>query len=134
MVDKYRVHDIQYVSAINENVETFETFEWHPFNSFERIGNTFILNTKVKGTILGIDYKFVSGKNNCKIFIDGKEYAAPEVSFNYDFSQRHILVVNKWMENETVNVNKEIKIVFPDDAKGKEQADGFNGIAISGIN
>lgn len=47
---------------------------------------------------------------------------APEVNFDYDFSQRHILILS---ENSTVN--NQIKVVF----ESKEQADGFEGVVFS---
>lgn len=125
-------YDPENVAVVNDQVTTFDTFQWFPVDQFKREGNTFILNTQTHGSILGIDYKFTSGANSCKILVDGVEYAAPEVTFNYDFSQRHIMIVNKWLEGETVNVQSEIKVVFGEDEAGKNQADGFKGLAISG--
>ena len=78
-------------------------------------------------------YNFTSGANSCRIFIDGVEYAAPEVTFNYDFSQQHIMVVNNWMDSGTVKVENEITVVFSDDEDGKTQADGFKGLVFSGL-
>ncbi len=125
-------YDPENVAVVNDQVTIFDTFQWFPVDQFKREGNTFILNTQTHGSILGIDYNFTSGANSCKILVDGMEYAAPEVTFNYDFSQRHIMIVNKWLEGETVNVQSEIKVVFGEDEAGKNQADGFKGLAISG--
>ena len=44
------------------------------------------------------------------------------VTFNYDFSQRHIMVVS-----DDCTVEKEIRVVF----NSKEQADGFHGMCFS---
>ena len=124
--------DPQGVIVVNDQVTTFDTFQKFPVDQFTREGNTFTLNTKTHGVILGIDYNFTSGANNCKILVDGVEYAASEIIFNYDFSQRHIIIVNKWLEGETVYVQSEIKVVFAEDEAGKNQADGFKGLALSG--
>ena len=120
------------MTLINGQGTVFDTFQWFSVDQFTREGNTFTLKITTHGAILGIDYNFTSGANSCKILIDGVEYAAPEVTFNYDFSQRHIMVVNKWLEGETVNVLGEIQVVFDEGENGKNQADGFKGLAISG--
>ncbi len=120
------------VYPVNDRVTDFDEFQWIGSEQFTRDNNTFTLNKSLKGTILGIDYDFVSGTNSCKIIIDGEEYAAPEVSFDYDLSQRHIMVVNNWLDGDVVDVQNEIKVVFADDENGQKQADGFRGLAISG--
>lgn len=131
-VAERRGYDPADVLVINDQVTVFDTFQWFSADQFTREGNTFTLKTTTHGVILGLDYNFTSGTNSCKILIDGVEHAAPEVTFNYDFSQRHIMVVNKWLEGEAVNVQREIKVVFGEDEAGKNQADGFKGLAISG--
>lgn len=118
---------------INDAVTIFDTFKWIPADKFVREGNTFVCNTNVQGTIMGIDYNFTSGENSCKIYVDDVEYAAPEVSFNYDFSQRHIMILNNWTAGDAVNIQNELRIVFDDSEAGTKQADGFKGIAISGL-
>lgn len=125
LVAARRGNDPADVTIINDQVTAFDTFQWFSVDQFTREGNTFTLKTTTHGVILGIDYNFTSGANSCKILVDGVEYAAPEVTFNYDFSQRHIMVVNKWLEEEKVNVQSEIKVVFGEDEAGKSQADGF---------
>jgi lysophospholipase L1-like esterase len=121
-------------AAIYDQADVFDACTWYSSDDFTREGNTFTLKTNADGEILGIDYTFVSGENHCKIFIDGVEYAAPEVSFDYDFSQRHIMVVNDWLNGETIDVKDEIKVVFDEGDDGSKQADGFMGIMISGQN
>ena len=132
LVAERRGYDSADVTIINDQVTVFDTFQWIGVDQFTREGNAFTLKTTTHGVILGIDYNFTSGENSCKILIDGVEYATPEVTFNYDFSQRHIMIVNKWLEGEYVNVQNEIKVVFGEDEAGKNQADGFKGLAISG--
>lgn len=56
------------------------------------------------------------------VYVDEKELIAPTVMFDYDFSQRHILLVSNYC-----TVQDEIKIIF----KTKEQADGFKEICFS---
>lgn len=120
------------VETINKQLSVFDNYKWYSVDDFVRDGNTFTLETQSTGTILGIDYSFVSGENSCKILIDGVEYAAPTVSFNYDFSQRHIMTVNDWANGDTVNIQNEIKVVFDETETGNEQAEKFNGLIISG--
>ncbi len=132
LVSKRYGFDPSDVTLIENRVIEFDDFRWFGADQFTRDNNTFTLNTTVDGTILGIDYDFVSGENSCKVIIDGEEYAAPEVKFDYDFSQRHIMVVNNWIDGDVISVQKEIQVVFADDEKGQTQADGFRGLAISG--
>ena len=132
LVTARRGYDPQNVPVVNDRVTAFDTFQWFGAEQFAREGNTFTLSTRTHGVILGIDYCFTSGANRCKILVDGEEFAAPEVTFNYDFSQRHIMIVNDWLRGETVNVHREIKVVFAEDEAGKTQADQFNGLTISG--
>ena len=132
LVTARRGYDPQKVPVMNDPVTAFDTFRWLHAEQFAREGNAFTLNVQTHGAVLGIDYSFTSGANSCRILVDGTEFAAPEVTFNYDFSQRHIMIVNHWLEGETVNVQREIKVVFAEDETGKTQADGFNGLIISG--
>lgn len=109
--------------VINGDVHKFDNFIWYGADTdFERVDDTtFTLNTSVSG-ILGIDYTFESGDNKADIYVDGELYKSPTVTFNYDFSQRHIMVVS-----DDCTVEKEIKVVF----NSKEQADGFQGMCFS---
>ena len=109
--------------AINADVHKFDNFVWYDASSdFERRDDTtFTINTSVSG-ILGIDYTYEFGANKADIYVDGELYESPTVTFAYDFSQRHILVVS-----DDCTVKNEIKIVF----NTKEQADGFKGICFS---
>lgn len=111
------------VDAINADVKMFDNFVWYDAqDDFERIDDmTFILDVSVSG-ILGIDYTFESGDNKADIYIDDELYKSPTVTFNYDFSQRHIMVVS-----EECTVKNEIKVIF----NSKEQADGFRGMCFS---
>lgn len=109
--------------VINTYVHKFDNFAWYGTDTdFKRVDDTtFTLNTSGSG-ILGIDYTYESGDNKADIYIDGELFESPTVTFNYDFSQRHILIVS-----DDCTVNKEIKVVFD----SKEQADGFRGMCFS---
>lgn len=111
------------VDVINEDVHKFDNFTWYDAASdFERVDDTtFSLSTSAAG-ILGIDYTYEFGDNKADIYVDGELFESPTVTFDYDFSQRHILIVSDYC-----TVEKEIKVVFT----SKEQADGFNGMCFS---
>lgn len=90
-----------------------------------------LLNT-VK-TILGIIFPLITfpyisrvlGVENvgkADIYVDGELFQSPTRTFDYDFSQRHILIVS-----DDCTVKNEIKVVFT----SKEQADGFKGMCFS---
>lgn len=111
------------VDVINADVHKFDNFIWYGADTdFERVDDTtFTLNASASG-ILGIDYTFESGDNKADVYVDGELYKSPTVTFNYDFSQRHIMVVS-----DDCTVENEIKVVFDT----KEQADGFKGVCFS---
>lgn len=111
------------VDVINADVHKFDNFIWYGADKdFERVDDTtFTMNASASG-VLGIDYTYESGDNKADIYVDGELYESPTVTFNYDFSQRHILVVS-----DNCTVEKEIKVVF----NSKEQADGFQGMCFS---
>ena len=109
--------------VINADVHKFDNFVWYDASSdFEQVDDTtFTISTSVSG-ILGIDYTYESGDNKADIYVDGELFESPTVTFDYDFSQRHILVVS-----DDCTVKNEIKVVF----NTKEQADGFKGMCFS---
>ena len=111
------------VDVINADVHKFDNFVWYDANSdFERVDDTtFTISTSASG-ILGIDYTYESGDNKADIYVDGELFESPTVTFDYDFSQRHILVVS-----DDCTVKNKIKVVF----NTKEQADGFRGMCFS---
>lgn len=111
------------VGVINADVHKFDNFIWYDADKdFERVDDTtFTLNASASG-VFGIDYTFESGDNKADIYVDGELYESPTVTFNYDFSQRHIMVVS-----DDCTVEKKIKVVF----NSKEQADGFKGMCFS---
>ena len=111
------------VDVINADVHKFDNFVWYDANSdFERVDDTtFTIRTSASG-ILGIDYTYESGDNKADIYVDGELFESPTVTFDYDFSQRHILVVS-----DDCTVKNKIKVVF----NTKEQADGFRGMCFS---
>ena len=111
------------VDVINTDVHKFDNFVWYDASSdFERVDDTaFTIGTSASG-ILGIDYTYESGDNKADIYVDGELFESPTVTFDYDFSQRHILVVS-----DDCTVKNKIKVVFT----SKEQADGFKGMCFS---
>ena len=111
------------VDVINADVHKFDNFVWYDACSdFVRVDDTtFTISTNASG-ILGIDYTYESGDNKADIYVDGELFESPTVTFDYDFSQRHILVVS-----DDCTVKNEIKVVFT----SKEQADGFKGMCFS---
>ena len=111
------------IVVINADVHKFDNFVWYDASSdFEQVDDTtFTISTSASG-ILGIDYIYNSGENKADIYIDEELYKSPTVTFDYDFSQRHILVVS-----DDCTVKNKIKVVF----NTKEQADGFKGMCFS---
>lgn len=128
------------VSAYSDGVEVFDNFIYYGVDdeetetddntdedveeaiTFTRTDDyTFTLTVSQSG-ILGIDYTYESGENTAEIYIDGELYTSPTVTFDYDFSQRHILIVSS-----DITVESEITIVFG----SSEQADGFYGMCFS---
>ena len=111
------------VKSINASVHRYDHFKWYGVDdAFTRTNDTtFTLETQASG-IFGIDYTFESGDNKADIYVDGKLYKSPTVTFDYDFSQRHIMVVD-----DDCKVKRKIKVVFGT----KEQADGFQGVCFS---
>ena len=109
--------------VINADVHKFDNFVWYDASSdFERVDDTtFTISVSATG-VLGIDYTYESGDNKADIYVDGELFESPTVTFDYDFSQRHILVVS-----DDCTVKNEIKVVFT----SKEQADGFKGMCFS---
>lgn len=109
--------------VINADVHKFDNFVWYDASSdFEQVDDTtFTISTSASG-ILGIDYTYESGDNKADIYVDGELFESPTVTFDYDSSQRHILVVS-----DDCTVKNEIKVVFT----SKEQADGFKGMYFS---
>ncbi|WP_270841337.1 SGNH/GDSL hydrolase family protein [Mediterraneibacter faecis] len=111
------------VDVINADVHKFDNFIWYDASTdFERVDDTtFTISTSASG-ILGIDYTFESGDNKADIYVDGELFESPTVTFDYDFSRRHILVVS-----DDCIVKNEIRVAF----NTKEQADGFKGMCFS---
>lgn len=109
----------------NKDVIKFDTFKYIPVAKFTRINKTtFEIQMEDISGILGIDYSFESGNNIANIYIDNQLFAAPTISFNYDFSQRHIIIVKN-----DCKVESNISIEFG----STKQADDFQGIIFSDI-
>ena len=124
LAESYTDFDHTIYPPMNKDVQQFENFLWMDSSQFVRNNDTYIytVNEQISG-ILGIDYSFLSGENSCMVKIDDQDFAALEVTSDYDFSQRHIRMV----DNNPVTVTKTIEICF----STKEQADEFNGCCFS---
>lgn len=118
------------VAAVNSNVNQFDQFVWYGVDNdttsgtgFERVDDlTYVLSNVSGSGILGIDYTYKSGENKADIYLDDQLFESPTITFDYDFSQRHILVVGT-----DCTVNQQIRVVF----SSSEQADGFHGMCFS---
>lgn len=121
------------IEPVNEEVSIFDSFKWYGADEFERNGNSYSLKTNINGRVLGLDHSLFSGDNSCRILVDGKDFAEREISFDYDFNERFIVIVNEEWNEDPLIVKNEIEIVFSDDESGSQQANGFMGIAVSGI-
>jgi hypothetical protein len=123
-VESNRGFDTSGKEPLNEGVTAFDTYRYISSNEFNRSDDvTYTLDISISG-IMGIDYTYQSGENNTEIWVDDELFAAPTVTFDYDFSQRHILIVS-----DDCEVKKTIKIVF----ENKDQADEFYGLYFSDI-
>ncbi len=123
-VKQYKGYDFTEIPTVYEGVNDFDNFQYIGAKDFIRNENTFTydLDSAISG-ICGIDYAFVSGQNSCKIFIDGVEFAAPESYFDYDFTQRKIMVLS----TDYITAKSTIEVSFTEE----EQANSFNGICFS---
>lgn len=119
---QYKKYDYSEIPIVYEDASDYDNFKYISTNDFERKDNTYTYTVKepISG-ICGIDYASVPGQNSCKIFIDGVEFAAPESYFDYDFTQRKIIIINKITAQSTISVS------FTEE----EQANSFNGICFS---
>lgn len=125
-VNVYRGADPTCITPMNPEVQVFDTYKYLPVNEFKRIDNlTYDISLSISG-ILGIDYTYQSQSIDSKteIYIDNELFVAPKITFNYDFSQRHILIVS-----DNCQVENNIRIVF----ETEDAADGFYGLYFSGI-
>lgn len=113
------------LNPYNKDVVKFESCKYIGVDELKKVNETtFEIQLKNITGVLGIDYSFESGDNVANIYIDNQLSAAPTVSFNYDFSQRHIIIVN-----DDCNVNSGIRLEFG----SSTQAGGFRGIIFSNV-
>lgn len=112
------------VAPLNADVLNYENMTWIDVTLFDKTDDmTYSWDVPGGMTgILGIDYTYVSGDNAAQIYIDGELYSAPMVTFDYDFSQRHIVMVA-----ESCVIEKNITVKF----SNADQAAGFKGFALS---
>jgi len=119
-------------------------------DQFERDGNVYtytVSGKAIRGKAVGIDYNYVTGNNNCQIYFDNGGSAGQAVFSNtliYDSEDdlngsnpHHVRVLNTWisdwgtLSNIMLSAGERIRVVFPDNITGTEQADSFRGILIS---
>ena len=124
-------HDKKDVTVLSEDIREFEEIKWYPVTDFVREGNTFVIKTEASFDVMGVDYEMDPDDNRFTVLIDGNEYVEVDEYFKYGFSQRRIFTINKWPKSDTFTVNDEIRIVFPDDEIGTQQADGFRGLTLN---
>ncbi len=145
-----RGRDTAGIEARSENAELFETLAVYPVSKFTREGNTFVMEVPeggISGRILGIEYDYVTGENNCVIFADSSwtvigqslfrnALTYGEEGLNNSYA-RHYRVVNNWITDwgtptrQEIQAAETIRVVFPETEHGKLQADGFKSILLS---
>lgn len=112
------------IEPLKEWVVNLNEFKGITAREFKQTGNKFVytLEEPITG-VFGIDYKYTVGENSCKIFIDGKEYKAPQATVNSQYDHVYILL----LQNKRIVAKKSIEVRF----STEEQANGFKGICIS---
>ena len=126
-VDANTTYTNENIEPLNKDVPYFDKLTPINARDFEKNGKnyTYTLSSPITG-IVGIDYKYLTGKNGCRIFIDGKEYNPPEASpENEDFQLRILLV-----DDKPISISNSIEIKYDT----QEQSNGFRGICISSEN
>lgn len=107
------------LELINERGKLFSNCYYLSSDEFTKVDDTTYTVSVSASGLMAIDYSFQSGDNVTEIYVDGTLFDAPTVTFNYDYSQRHIMIVS-----DDCTVESEITIVFD----SEKQADGFYGI------
>lgn len=123
-VDNNTSYDSAEIEPLNDGVVNFDKLKAFNARDFTVEGTNYVyrMDSPVTG-IVGIDYKYLSGKNGCKIFIDGKEYKPPEASpKNEDFQLRILLI-----DENPIKISSSIEVKF----ETQEQSEGFRGVCIS---
>ena len=123
-VEKETPYNDEDVEIVNDWAKNLNKFKGITASEFKRTDNKFVytLNEPLTG-FYGIDYKYFAGENGCKIFIDGKEYKAPESTVHSNNFQLYIIPLS----NQSISAKQSIEIRF----STEEQANGFKGICVS---
>lgn len=109
----------------NQNVVKFDTFKYIGVSEFNRVNDTTLeFETEGLSGIMGIDYTFESGNNSVDIYSNNQAVATKTLLFDYNFSQRHIIIIKK-----DCRLSGVIRLTFG----SATQTDGFNGIVFSNI-
>ncbi len=123
-VDNRTTYNDEEIEPVNVEADDFNELKAINARDFTREGNNYVyrLTNPIKG-IVGIDYKYLSGENDCKILIDGKEYTAPEADPINDTFQLRILLLS----DKEINIKSSIEVRF----STTDQSAGFRGICVS---
>ena len=123
-VEKGTEYNSDDVQIVNEWVENLTNFKGITASEFKRTDNKYVYTvTDQLNGVFGIDYKYLTGENGCKIFIDGKEYKAPQTTVSSEYMQLYILPITY----QRLTATKSIEVRF----SNEEQANGFKGICVS---
>jgi len=123
-VEKGTPYNDEEIEVVHAWVKNLTNFKGITAREFKKTDNKFIytLDEPLTG-VFGIDYKYMIGENGCKIFIDGKEYKAPQATVSSDYLKLYILVI----QNRPISAKNTIEVRF----SNEEQAAGFKGICVS---
>lgn len=123
-VDNGTTYDSTEIEPVNGETDDFNELLAINARDFTKEGNNYVYRptSPIKG-VVGIDYKYLSGENGCKILIDGKEYTAPESDPINDTFQLRILLLS----DKTIEIKSSIEVRF----STTDQSDGFRGVCVS---
>lgn len=108
---------------VNPSVRNYDRFRYLRASEFTRTDDlTYEIGFSFNNAMLGMDYEIQSGENRIEFYLDGELFHTKTATFNYDFTQRHIVPVCSG-----ANARTSIKIVF----MTKQAADSFRGLIIN---
>ncbi len=107
------------IEPLNSGVSQYANCEYFSADEFTKVDTTTYTASVSASGIFGIDYSYQSGENVTEIYVDGELFATTTATSSYDYSQRHILILD-----DNCTAQSEITIVFD----SRAQAKGFYGI------